>query len=40
MCKLKKELEELIERFGVADSRVLAKSQELDLEIVEEMRKK
>ena len=40
MDKLKKELEELIERYGVSDIRVLAKSREVDEEVNKEMRKK
>ena len=39
MDKLKQELNSLIDQFGTADKRVLAKSQELDLEIVKEMKR-
>jgi hypothetical protein len=39
MDKLKAELNDLINQFGTADERVLAKSQELDIEIVREMKK-
>ena len=38
MDKLKQELNELIDQYGALDSRVLAKSQELDIEIVKEMK--
>ena len=38
MDKLKQELNALINQYGTLDSRVLAKSQELDIEIVKEMK--
>lgn len=37
--KLKKELNELIDSYGTLDFRVIKKSQELDIEIVKEMKK-
>jgi len=39
MDKLKQELNALINQFGTLDSRTIAKSQELDVEIVREMKK-
>ena len=39
MDKLKQELNSLIDQYGTLDSRTIAKSQELDVEIVREMKK-
>jgi hypothetical protein len=39
MDKLKKELYEHIDKYGLQDPRTVAKSQELDVEIVKAMRK-
>ena len=39
MDKLKQELNSLIDQYGTLDPRTVAKSQELDVEIVKEMKR-